>query len=495
MTEPMTTTEPNIYKLADMPEPPTDAPNAADWPAFLDACLDRNEYGDAELFAALFAGKVLYDHAEKQWYLWRGFRWERDETGEVFGLIGNQVAAEYLDKAHEERANNQVERSKDFVSRAKALLSRRRTSNAIELATHLPRLALTGSEWDIDPMLLPIANGLIDLRTGAYRETTPSDYVRTFSPVEWRGLNTPAPLWEKTLLQIFGGDADLVNFARRLFGYAITGTTREQVLPILYGEGANGKSTILEVLLGVLGRDFCFTTQADSLMDTKQGDGDGARPFVYALRGKRLALASESKESQKLNAGLVKQLTGDSEITARTLHSKPVTFRQTHKIMLITNHCPRLPDGDDYAMWRRVIRIPFNVRFVENPTQAHERKIDKNLPASLENEYAGILAWLVRGCLEWQKVGLTPPTAVLESTEQYREDEDLTGQFVDERMIIGDGYEAMSGLIYNEYKKWCEEYGYKPMSSIALSKRLKRKFGEPVRSTKGYFYRGIGLIT
>jgi putative DNA primase/helicase len=458
--------------------------------------LNRNEQGDAELFSLLFADKAAYDHSEKNWYLWREKFWETDGKREVIGMM-NRVAAEYLDRAGEERGKGNTELSNQFVERAKQLQALRRITNVLTLATSLPRLALSGNEWDTSSMLLPVANGIVDLTTGTFRESRSDDYIRAYSPVEWRGLNAPSPIWEKTLQAIFNDDAELIAFMRRLFGYAITGETKEQILPILWGEGANGKSTIMDTLSAVLGDSVCFNTQADSLMDVRQNDGDAARPFVVSLRNKRLIWASESKEGQRLNAGLVKQLTGDGYITARALFGNPVTFKQTHKIIMLTNHSPRIPDSDDYAMWRRVLRIPFAVRFMNNPKLPHERKQDKDLLQKLRAEYSGILAWLVRGCLEWQSMGLNPPTAVIESTEKYREDEDLTGQFCDERLTIGEGHEVPAGELYRAYSLWCDGYGYNPMSARAFGQRMTRRFGETRQGWTGgknqRSYVGVGL--
>ena len=354
---------------------------------------------------------------ESAWYLWRGACWIKDDKREVIGMI-NHVPAEYLSKASEETAKGNKENAGDFIKRAEQLHSLRRITNVLTLAATLPAFALSGNEWDTPSMLLPVANEIIDLTSGTFREARPTDYIRSVSPVNWRGLNEACPLWDKAMQEIFNRDAELITFIQRLFGYAITGETKEQVLPILWGDGANGKSTIMDALSAVLGESICFNTQANSLMDIRQNDGDGARPFVVSLRNKRLIWASESREGQKLNAELVKQLTGDGYITARPLFGNPVTFKQTHKIIMITNHCPRIPDGDDYAMWRRVLRVSFNTRFVNDPKLSNERKQDKDLLSKLRGEYSGILAWLVRGCLEWQKQGLNVPASVIESTEK-----------------------------------------------------------------------------
>lgn len=466
-------------------------------PPDLTEYLKQNERGDAELFAVLYADKVVYDHAQKVWYLWRGSYWEEDRRREVIDMM-NSVAAEYLDRASEERARGNIEKSNHFIERARLLQTRRRIENVLYIAASLPVFALSGEEWDAHSMLLPVKNGVIDLATGDFRPSQPRDYIRAYCPVEWLGLDTPAPLWEQTLQEIFDNNADVLAFIQRLLGYSISTSTKEQVLPIFWGDGANGKSTIMDTLSAVMGGDICFSTQADSLMDIRQGDGDGARPFVVALRGKRLVWASESREGQRLNAGLIKQLTGDGYITARGLHTNPVTFKQTHKIIMLTNHCPRIADSDDFAMWRRVLRVPFNVRFVENPKLPHERKLDKDLPKKLLAEAPGILAWLVRGCLTWQREGLNPPAAVIESTEKYREDEDLTGQFIEERLIVGETLTAATGDLYRVYSQWCEEYGYNPMSARAFGQRMTKRFGETVRERKGgrqqRVYTGVGIL-
>ena len=466
-------------------------------PNFMD-CLERNEQGDAELFAYLLGDAIRYDHADKQWYLWTGSYWKPDKVGEVYGMVANQVSAEYIKAASQERSAGNKERSKMLLDRSRHLLTKRRIDSVIGLASRIRGIALEGSEWDMPPMCLPVSNGVINLETGNFREPNSEDYVRHYTPTEWHGLNCSAPTWENVLLDIFNNDEELLSFIQRLFGYAITGDTREQILPILWGEGANGKSTIKDVITSVLGRDICFVTQTDSLMDFGKGDGNAPRPFVYALRNKRLVWASESREGQRLNSSLVKQLTGDDYITARTLHSLPVQFKQTHKIFLITNHSPRVPDGDDQALWRRIIRIPFPVRFVENPKPPNERQRDKNLEAKLKDEFPGILAWLVRGCLEWQRQGLNPPESVVTSTDRYRQEEDLIGRYIEERLVLDDGQKVALASIYKDYTQWCDENGHRPISAITLGKKLTKRFGESVLARlsgkKQRVYEGLCLV-
>lgn len=455
-------------------------------------CLSRGETGDSELFSALYSDRIKYDWTEKQFYSWQGSCWAPAGPGEVVRLV-HTLAEKYLAKGTElVKAGD--EKAKPYLSRASHLLALKRINNVLTLAQHQQKIGLTGKEWDISPMILPVKNGLIDLQAGTFRETTPADYIRIFAPVEWRGLNEPAPLWDKTLLEIFSNDPNLVNFARRLIGYMITGLIKEQIVAMFYGSGSNGKSLFVDILAAVLGESFVFPTQAEAIMDTNFRDSNAATPYVYKMRGKRVVLASEGREGQKLNTGLVKQLTGDRQITARPLNGNPVTFDQTHKIILITNHLPNITDGaEDYAIWRRVLPLPFDLQFVEKPAMPNERKINKDLPELLKKEYSGILAWCIRGCLEWQAQGLAAPAKVTNALDRYKEAEDPIAQFLEEQATLDPNGQALLKDIHAKYKIWCIGYNYTPMTEKALSARLKRKFGDPTRKTAGMCFKGFTL--
>lgn len=454
---------------------------------------DREQAGDAELFALMFQDRVVYDHSAGAWFLWRGNHWERDRSHEIRKLVANRLAAEYMRAGATAQETGDKDEAKAFIDRARALLRRSRVENVLWWCQSQESLKLVGDEWDRDPMALGVKNGVIDLHTGTRRDGTPGEYLQVYSPVDWLGIDQPAPHWEQFISDIFGGDAEMVAYIQRLFGYCLTGSTSEHCLPILYGEGRNGKSTLLQALALVFGSDLSHTTQADALMNIKR-DGAGPQPFVYALRGRRLVWATESREGQRLNAGLIKQLTGGDSITTRTLHEKPVTFRPTHKVMLLTNHKPHI-SAEDQAMWDRVQLIEFDRRFVDEPKAPNESKRNPRILELLDAESAGILAWLVRGCLAWQKQGLCPPSKVRASTETYREEEDTIGEFISDCLIVGEGMTATSREIYRVYEQWAKDNGLNDhLTQIQLGKKLKRRFGEPKRSNRERIYQGVGVL-
>jgi putative DNA primase/helicase len=453
---------------------------------------EREQVGDAELFACRSRDRVAFDHSTRTWYLWRGNFWEDDRTGEVYNLMFNRIAAEYGQAGASANQAGDKDEAKAFYNRAKALLRKRYVTDALSLAEKQPGVALMGNEWDRAPMLLGVNNGVIDLTTGTHRTGQPGEYMRVHSPIDWLGIDQPAPAWEQFMLEVFDGEAELVNFMQRLFGYCLTGKTSEHRLPILWGGGRNGKSTLLQALAFVFGNELSHTTQADALMDVKR-DGAGAQPFVHALRGRRLVWATESREGQRVNAGLIKQLTGGDSITTRTLYSDVVTFNPSHKVMLLTNHKPHM-SAEDQALWDRVLLIPFTNRFVDDPKRPGEYKRNPRLLEELQEEASGILAWLVRGCLQWQAEGLNPPEQVIAATEEYRQEEDTIGEFISDCLIVEKNKQARAKDLYAKYTEWTKDNGIEPMSNVALAKRLKLRHFEKSRDGKSIIYLGVGVL-
>ena len=454
--------------------------------------FDEQESGDARLLASLAENRAVFDHAHGAWYLWTGHHWQADQNGFMYRVVSNELAPLYLRAAATAQESDNSELSKALTKRAAALRTKKRMDAVIFLAARTDSLALTGNEWDGNPLLLGVKNGVIDLQTGEFRAGKPEDYILSYAPTDWRGIDEPAPRWTAFLDDIFSGDNALCDFVQRLFGYGISGKKTERILPILWGEGANGKSTMLEVISCVLGTSLSMSTQADALMDSPKG-GDGPRPFVYALRGKRMVWASESNEGRRINAGLVKQLTGNDRITVRTLHTRPVEFSPTHLIMLLTNHKPHI-SADDLAIWDRVILLPFTSRFVDNPG-AGEKQRDRDIQDKLKAESSGILAWLVRGHLAWQTQGLNPPESVKQATRDYQQSEDTLGQFISDSCIVADGAKVAACALYEQYKRWCADNNIPAMTGTAFGNHLTRRFPNKKRVGNCQTYFGIGLAS
>ncbi len=476
----------------DLPQPNL----AGDWLPLVrvKAALERGETGDGELLAALYRERLVYDHAEGRWYLWSGDHWEPDRTDQVSNLVAYQVASQYLSAAGELQRRGEKELAANMTKRAGKLCQRHRIKNALRRARAQPSMALTGDEWDADPWRLGVGNGVVDLRTGTCQSGQPSRYVRKASPTRWEGLEAPAPRWERFLVEIFAGDRELIGFVQRLLGYGLTGLAVEHVLPVMWGEGRNGKGTLLETVGAVLGRELASPTEASALMAARRVHSGGPQPFLYALRGMRIVWASELNEGQVMNVGLVKRLTGGDTITCRTLHSKPVTFSPSYLIILLTNNRPHVV-AEDPAIWDRLRLIEFTQRFVDEPRRKNEHRKEKYLMERLREEAPGILAWLVRGCLAWQRRGgLFAPDSVTEATEDYRREEDILGQFLEDCTIPKQEAKTRAKALYRAYVQWCQENGITPRSNHTFGKKIKRFYLQDSRDKHGVYYKDIGLV-
>jgi putative DNA primase/helicase len=274
-------------------------------------------------------------------------------------------------------------------------------------------------------------------------------------------------------------------------GYSLIGSVIEHILPIFWGSGRNGKDTLIQTISHVLG-PLVKPIDVELLLDKKSFRSDGsASPDIIDLWGRRLVWASETNQTRKLNAGMVKKLTGGNILTARPLYANDyVTFHPSHTPILITNHRPHAPAGD-YALWQRIHLVPFQMAFVDDPKEKNERQRDPHLPEKLKAESAEILKWLVDGCLEYQEQGLNPPDCVMDATKEYRQDEDTIGQFIDERCEIRENAEIKASELYAAYKEWCEKGKYYTFNQKRFGSEIKSRFDS--YKPKAVHYIGIKL--
>ncbi len=467
--------------------------------------LAGNEDGDAWFFWEIYENRFTFDHAAADWFVFNGHHWQEDLTGEVTAALSEVVnlyateanrqgwqatsATKQGDKAAAESAES---RRKELLKRVRDLQTAKRKRDVLFLAA--AGHGLTGNEWDREPMLLACRNGVIDLLTGKYRAGRPEDFIKTAAPTEWRGLDEAAPTWERFLFEVFHKDAELISYIARLLGYGVTGSTEHHVIPVFWGAGRNGKGTLLEAIKAVLG-DYALKAEAELLLEQKFARSSGApNSAVLSLRGKRLVFVSETDEGRKLNASRVKELCGGDTLNARGVHAKRhVEFKPSHLLLLMTNNRPKAPAGD-FALWQRIHLIPFTQSFIDAPSRPNEHQADPKLPEKLQAEASGILAWLVRGCLAWQREGLNPPETVKAATEEYRRAEDIIQHFLDDTCLIADHAGVKAGELYKAYQVWCEENGHKPLSGTRFGRDIKDRF-DSYQDYKGVFYVGIGIKT
>lgn len=452
--------------------------------------LRYTDVGNAQRFAAAHLHSLRYVGAWKAWYVFDGKRWHKDTKFMVLTLAKKTIEQMHRDA----RALPSDESRRAF--RVHALASER--AARLEAMIYLARneLAIESTSFDSHPMLLNVLNGTVDLKNGKLREHRAEDYLTQMAPVEFSADKT-CPTYEEFLTNIFEKKSELIAFIQRWLGYSLTGCVKEQFLPVLLGDGANGKSTLVEVVIKVLGNDYCGSAPPHLLMASRQG----AHPTEVAdLLGKRFIVANETDSDRAFSETRVKELTSSQRLKARKMHENFWEFDSTHKLCLLTNHLPAV-GGGDHAIWRRLKVIPFNVLFwnsddpeVPGKPRLEGLRQDKDLAEKLWAERAGILAWLIRGCLAWQAEGLAPPEFVQEASNDYRNANDTVARFLLEQCDSG-GTEQNAGETASEladaYASWC-------MTTGAAAIRPKEFMANlAVRYTKftsnGTRYRGLRL--
>jgi putative DNA primase/helicase len=491
------------------------------------AAFDRQS-GAAALFVKVFQGHFVFDHAAGIWYVWAGHHWKPEPYGEP--LSGCDVIQRLFRDARNHHAGerellagklktggsdvdeNKIKadiaaidhKYKACAEQATALTALHYRKSVVEFSAQGPgSLGISGDEWDLKPWLLPCRNGVVDLRTGDLHHGRQEDYLKTFCPTDYQQQGTIRPTWERTLMDILqhdqAPDRDLYFFVQRLFGCALIGEVIEHILPIFYGIGRNGKDTILSAIHHVLG-DLAGPIQAEMLLDNgRMRSSAGPSPDIMALRGRRIAWAAETNEGRKMDTARVKYLTGGTWLTGRPPFGKrDISFPPSHTLFLMTNHKPRV-NADDYAAWKRLLLIPFQNSFVDDPNEPHEKPKDTDLPNKLKAEASGILAWLVEGCLDWQKYGLSTPDIVKNATLEYQAAEDIINLFVGDCCDQGANYWTPAEDLYREYRQWCDDAGIKPMTGTAFGTRIGKRFtGERRKENdrkRARGYLGIRIIS
>ncbi|MHB1287632.1 MAG: phage/plasmid primase, P4 family, partial [Leptospirales bacterium] len=429
----------------------------------------------------------------KKWLVWEGTYWQIDNSGAVERLAKDTVLQspkegiaelDRLSRITEEAERDKIQKKiKEILGWAKNSEADNRLGAMINLAKSELQIALTPEDFDTDPFLLGVRNGVIDLRTGQMIEPKREQYITKNSGIEYRpGSKTPN--WEKFLKRI-QPDPDVRAFLQRWCGYCLTGDTSEQCFTIFYGTGRNGKTTLVDTLMHILGT---WARQADfqtfSIKDRDSISNDLAR-----LAGCRLVSASEGSDGIRLDEAVIKRLTGGDRITARFLHAEFFEYTPSFKLILSSNHRPVIR-GTDEGIWSRIRLVPFAVTIPEDEK-------DPLLKKKLFAEAPGILNWMLEGCREWQRNGLGMPEAIQTATGEYRESSDLIGRWISERCIVTPKAEGTIKDLYEDFCSWTNEEGIdRPPIKRKVSEALVEKGFKKVRiGHKGLagFY-GIGLI-
>jgi putative DNA primase/helicase len=445
----------------------------------LTAVEHRTDNQLATWFVDRYYESIRFVTSWDEWLVWDGKRWGRDPSDTAI----MRMARRFSQSLWNEMADVSTSHTKD----AAYFCTRANNTNGIKAyinqARSDERITIHHDQLDNHYYLLNLPSGTLNLETGEHYDHRQSDLLTKLATVDFDEI-AECPRWLKALNIIFDGNQQLIHYVQQLLGYALTGDSGEALLPVAYGSGCNGKSTITDVMLNILGE------YASPAMDSLLLGDKNAHPTEKAmLHGLRFVTVSETAQGALLKESRVKELTGEQFIIGRRMNEDFWSFPRTHKTWMNTNHLP-LVRGTDDGIWRRIKVIPFlvDIRKVTTPIPGFVKQL-------VETEAPGILNWLLRGFQDYQQNGFHEPDCVRLATSNYRGEEDEIGHFIDEECLIDNHRQCLANALYTRYLAW----GGK-QTQTSFGRQIDKRGYQKQKETKGdnrnkTVYYGLSLVS
>jgi len=433
-----------------------------------------DDTGNADRFIDRYGNLYKYSYIANKFYIYDGMKWKIDDKGSIRKLIDEMIESIKNEKVlHSEDVTEEEAREvfQKFYKKTRGTQAKKNIMNEL-----MHRRPATPDDFDKDDMLINVANGYIDLTS---RELYKHDINKMFSQItntDYTEKMQPA-VWLDFLNDIFAGDQKVIRYIQKALGYSLTGSTREQIMFILFGKGRNGKSIFVEVISEILG-DYSNNMQAKSLMVKKN---DNVNTDIARLSKARFVTSSEPNEGFRFDEGLIKQLTGGDKVTARFLYAEEFEYTPKFKIWVSTNHKPIIRGTDD-GIWRRLVLIPFDV-------QIPEEKVDKDLKYKLLREAPAILNWMAEGAYMWMQEGLAMPEKLKEAVQKYRNEMDTLGQFIEDCCKVDKNSSEKVSNLHQAYKTWSNDNltSTKVLGMKSFSQKMEERFVKESRRDANYF--------
>lgn len=394
------------------------------------------------------------------WMRWSGKTWVIDTE-----------STEVLERARQihQHIRNEADGMEDptlMLRWATQTESAGRIKAMIELAKSDTRISRAHNAFDADPYMFSCGNGVLDLRTGLLRPHSQDDLITKATTVEY-DPNAVLEAWDRFILQACDGDPELVSYVQRAVGYSMTGSVKEEAMFLITGPAASGKSTFISAVMHALGGYSCTFMSDTILMRGQQARRDNELAFAAGLR---MAAVVEMPEGERLDEAIVKQMTGGDAITARFLYKNPFTYHPQFKLWIATNHEPRI---NDQAIWRRIKKVPF-------PRAVAYQDRDPHLKELVTNTEAGsraVLAWAVKGCAEWSRIGLAQPERVTQEVAEYYQEQDRLADFITDTIDFVPDARTEATALYVRYVGWCSTVGERAITGHIFQQRMRERAG------------------
>jgi putative DNA primase/helicase len=431
---------------------------------------DRNtpftDTGNAERLVKIHGPNFRWLTDEDTFRIWDGTVWRQSGNGELLLPQTKEVVRAIADDKWREQSESAGKR-KAMIAMAKG-----------ETAVHA-----TADSFDTHRMLLNVQNCTIDLDTGLEREFTREDLLTKQARVPHEYF-AQCPRFDDFLDFTFDGDQETIHFILKALGYTLTGQVGESCFFICYGLGANGKTTLLETMLQILGPDYARPAKFSTFVHSKLHD---PKYELATFKGMRMITAAEPRKAGHLDEEVLKQITGGDQIMARDIYKENVAYYPEFKLWLAMNNKPRII-GTDEGIWRRVRLIPFNVRVPDS------RKVKELHKVLFAEEGPGVLNRLLEGVEAWKAEGLEPSGAVKQATEEFRAEQNVIQGFFDTCTEVAPWDSGIkAGALYECYCAWAEKQNEFAMRGNEFAEELKRRNFKSKRHNDGVHWYGIAL--
>jgi putative DNA primase/helicase len=429
------------------------------------AVQDAKDILNGRLFAKANLNRLLFIHETGDLLIFSPPEgWVHAPIGEADRAAKNVVAGIASKAAETLKKDPNSPKVKELLTHAKYSSTLQRIEAMSKLAKSEPGMSVRLLDFDADPDLLGVLNGILDLRKGKLQQATPNMLVSKRANVIY-DPEAACPLFDQFLVTV-QPDPDVRRLLQQLSGIWLIGKSNLQKLTFFYGLGANGKTTFIEVLAWVLG-DYSKVIATEMLMQ-HQRSPQGPSPDIVALKGRRLIYCNEVEEGRRLAEARVKEMTGGDTLSGRVPYAKAdITFQPSHKLVMIGNHKPEVR-GTDRGIWRRILLIPFDQVIADNAQ-------DRELLDKLKKEGPGILNWALAGLRDYRKNGLCIPMVISSANDAYRTDQDIVGQWISDHCNAVKGATTAKGDLYKVYRAWMLVHGHQPLSQTKFTRKLSER--------------------
>lgn len=455
------------------------------------------EYDVALVVQKMYDNRFIYDSRNKLWYVFHHHRWHQTDEGmalkrklptEIADLFRNTVGFLSTRAGNPTTPDEEKNNLDDTIKKLNTVTCKLKRasfqSSVMTEASMLFNIEKIDEKFDTHTNLVGFENGVYDLDAMEFREGRPEDYLTLTTGINYNELDANDALIQEIkgfLTQILPVER-VREYVLGLFASFLHGNIREERFHVWTGIGSNGKSKILELFEKSFG-EYCCTLPI-ALLTQKRGASNSASPELARARSKRFACLQEPGENERLNIGLMKEMTGGDKLYARGLYKEGGEFKPQFKMVLTCNHLPVVP-SDDGGTWRRLRVVQFGSRFCEHPdpTKAHEYPIDTSLNLRFDDWKEPFMSLLIEYYRKIMTQKIKEPDEVLECTRDYQRRNDIIMEFLDNSVEKQEnGFLSVTDA-FVEFKSWLKSEGVqdRTMRKADFQNYIEKKFGKSVK--------------